>query len=61
MRLLVWILLIALISVAALAVLGPELPENNIIHEMGTTIRDVIAGIAESIGFSTRGFAGSPN
>jgi hypothetical protein len=52
------VLVIALIGLAFLALLGPELSEDNILSDAGTAIRDIVAGIGESIGFSTRGFAG---
>jgi hypothetical protein len=52
------LLVIALIVVAFLAVVGPELGEGTIIGGIGTGIRDMVGAIGDSIGFSARGFAG---
>jgi hypothetical protein len=52
------LLVIALVVVAFLAVVGPELGEGTIIGGIGTGIREMVGAIGDSIGFSTRGFAG---
>jgi hypothetical protein len=48
---------IALIVVAFLAVVGPELGEGTIIGGIGTGIREMVGAIGDSIGFSTRGMS----
>lgn len=53
------VLVIGLIVVTFVALLGPELPENNIIHSIGQWIRDLVGGIGDAIGFSSRGLSGS--
>lgn len=51
------ILVIVMIGVVLVAIVGPELPGNTFLGSFGTAIRNVGAGIAESFGFSVRGFA----
>lgn len=53
------VLVIGLIVVVFVALLGPGLPENNIIHTIGQGIRDLVSGIGDAIGFSSRGLSGS--
>lgn len=51
------VLVIVLIVIAVVAIIGPELPEDNFINGFGSAVRNVVGAIGESIGFSMRGFA----
>jgi hypothetical protein len=57
MRRFFMVLVIFLIAIAVIAIVGPELPEDNFINGIGSAIRNVVGSIGESIGFSMRGFA----